>query len=88
MTRQDLITRILTEHFSPSYLEVRDVSHTHAGHAGARPEGQTHYEVVIRSVQFLGMNKVKSHQAIYALLAEEFKTGLHALAIDASAMVD
>ncbi len=85
MDRKQRIEQLLTQHFSPNHLEVRDISHKHAGHSGARPEGQTHYELIIRSDQFVGMNKVKMHQAIYAVLAEEFKTGLHALAIDSAA---
>ena len=85
MTRQDRITQILSERFAPVQLELRDVSHKHAGHAGAAPEGQTHYELSISAAHFAGLSKVAAHQAIYAALADEFKTGLHALAIDARA---
>lgn len=87
MTRTERIHSILTEHFQPIHLEVVDQSHLHAGHAGARPEGHTHYAVLIRSSHFAGMGKVQMHQAIYRVLGEEFAQGLHALAIDASAGV-
>ena len=85
MTRAQRIEHILNEHFQPSYLELKDVSSRHAGHLGARPEGQTHYELIIRSPRFFGMSRVQCHQAIFTLLDEEFRTGLHALAIDARA---
>jgi len=85
MNRKECIETILTEHFRPIYLEVRDDSHSHAGHSGARTGGETHYEVVIKAEYFKGMSKIQRHQAIYAALADEFKTGLHALAIRADA---
>ena len=70
---------------TPTRLEVMDDSHKHAGHAGARPSGETHYSVVIESPQLQGLSKVQMHQRIYALLDAELKDGLHALAIQASA---
>lgn len=85
MSRLARIEKILKDHFAPTLLVVRDVSHTHAGHAGARPEGQTHYELEIEAAAFGPLSKVARHQAIYALLAAEFATGLHALAIKADA---
>ena len=85
MTRAERIEHILTEHLQPIHLELRDVSYKHAGHAGARPEGQTHYELVIRSPHFTGMSRVQCHQAVMKLLDEEFRSGLHALSIDARA---
>ncbi|WP_233353072.1 BolA family protein [Henriciella mobilis] len=69
--------------FSPSSLEVIDDSAKHAGHAGASPEGETHYTVKIVSSQFDGMNRVAIQRAVNKALAEEFETGLHALSIKA-----
>lgn len=83
MNRAQRITNILTQQLAPGHLELIDESHKHAGHAGAAPGGETHYRLVIASDKLSGMSKVKSHQAIYALLADEFKTGLHALSIEA-----
>jgi len=85
MNRLERIRSILTENLNPAHLEVRDNSHEHAGHAGARPAGETHYEVVVIAECFRGLSKVQRHQMIYKFLAEEFKTGLHALSIDAKA---
>lgn len=82
MNRSKRIIDILTQALAPGYLELRDESGQHKGHAGARPEGETHYRLLIASAAFSGLNKVQCHQKIYALLADEFKSGLHALAIE------
>lgn len=88
MSRKQRIIDLLSQQFVPTRLEVRDDSHKHAGHAGARPEGETHFSVAIESAQFAGMAKVARHQAIYKALAAELKNGLHALAIEANAPKD
>lgn len=85
MNRTERISAILTEKLQPTRLELRDNSEKHVGHAGARPEGETHYELLIESTQFIGKSKVQRHRMIYELLAGEFNTGLHALAIQAFA---
>lgn len=84
MNRSERIRDILAETFKPSALEVIDDSHKHAGHAGARPEGETHYTVKITSSSFAGMNRVAVQRAVMAALQAEFDTGLHALSIKAS----
>jgi stress-induced morphogen len=43
---KDIETK-LTAAFQPSKLNVIDESHLHAGHIGARPEGETHFRVEI-----------------------------------------
>ncbi|MCA0405706.1 MAG: BolA family transcriptional regulator [Proteobacteria bacterium] len=67
----------------PTHLEVIDDSGKHAGHSGARPEGETHYTIRIIAPTFAGKSRVAAHREINALLANEFATGLHALAIEA-----
>ncbi|MDE3016921.1 MAG: BolA family transcriptional regulator [Pseudomonadota bacterium] len=85
MNRAGRITSILTRELKPARLELQDNSEKHAGHGGARPEGETHYALLIESAQFAGKNRVQRHRIIHALLEGEFKTGLHALAIQALA---
>ncbi len=85
MDRRKRIISLLTQAFSPELLEVNDESAKHAGHSGASPSGQTHYDVSITAEKFKGIGKIQRHQAIYKLLDEEFKTGLHALSIKAMA---
>ncbi|MHC8509892.1 MAG: BolA family protein [Rhodospirillales bacterium] len=69
--------------FSPQTLEVVDESHKHAGHAGARPEGESHFRVTVVSDVFEGLNRVERQRRIYAALAEELKTDIHALSLSA-----
>lgn len=85
MTRRDRMQALLTQELSPNHIEIIDDSAKHHGHAGARPEGQTHYTLVVESERFRGLGKVQRHQLVYGLLAGEFKQGLHALAITARA---
>jgi BolA protein len=80
-SRADRIRIALSERFAPLSLEVMDDSHRHAGHAGARPEGETHYTVILVSPQFQGMNRVARSRAVHEALATEFANGLHALAL-------
>jgi len=85
MRIQDLITEKLTKAFAPESLSVVDESHLHAGHAGARPGGETHYRVYIVSDAFRGKSRVDRHRMINATLASELSGSVHALAIHASA---
>ena len=75
----------LTRAFQPQHLEVIDESHLHAGHAGSHPDGESHFRVKIVSQAFAGKSRVDTHRMVNAALAEELKSRLHALAIQASA---
>jgi len=77
----DTIRRKLTERFAPARLDIVDESHCHAGHAGARPEGETHFAVTIVSAVFAGQNRVARQRLVYQTLAEELKGRVHALAL-------
>ena len=85
MTTKDIIAEKLTEAFAPERLEVIDESHRHAGHAGARPGGETHYSVYIVSPAFQGKSRIERHRMVNATLASELAGGVHALAIRAAA---
>ncbi len=76
------IRAVLEAAFAPTHLEIRDDSHRHAGHAGAR-DGRGHFSVAIVSDAFSGMNAVARHRAIYAAVGELMTTDIHALAIKA-----
>jgi BolA protein len=71
----------LTKAFAPQSLAVEDESHLHIGHAGHRPEGQTHYRVYIVSDAFAGKSRVERHRMIHQTLSEELAGGVHALAL-------
>ncbi|MGE0740184.1 MAG: BolA family protein [Hyphomonadaceae bacterium] len=73
---------MLTEQFAPSAIELVDESNKHAGHAGARPGGETHYRLRLVSSAFDGLTRVARQRLVYQALREEFDTGLHALSLD------
>lgn len=81
MTVKDSIARRLTEGLAPTSLEVEDESHRHAGHAGAREGGQTHFRIRIVSDRFVGKRSVERHRMVYDLLGAEIAAGVHALAM-------
>lgn len=84
--RSERIRTTLMQVFSPETLEVVDDSARHAGHAGASPDGETHYNVRITSEKFDGMSRVAMQRAVNNALKNEFESGLHALSIKASAV--
>jgi BolA protein len=83
MSVADSIRQKLTIAFAPAQLSVSDESARHAGHAGARPGGETHFDVVIVSESFSGLSRVERQRRIYDALDEEFRRGLHALSLKA-----
>ncbi|MEJ7745746.1 MAG: BolA family protein [Luteimonas sp.] len=82
MERVEAIRSAMEAAFAPMRLEIRDDSHRHAGHAGAK-DGRGHFSVEIVSEAFSGLNAVVRHRAIYAALGELMTTDIHALAIKA-----
>ena len=82
---QERIVARLTAALDPVDLDVIDESDRHAGHAGAREDGGTHYRVRVVSAQFERRSRVERHRLVYGLLAAEFADGLHALALNAKA---
>jgi BolA protein len=83
MGASDIIAQKLTAAFSPAELLVEDASAKHAGHAGSRPGGETHFSVRIVSNAFEGLSRVERQRRVYAALAEELKAHLHALSVTA-----
>ena len=79
------IAKKLTSSFAPVALEVIDESHQHAGHGGARPDGESHFRVKIVAEGFRGLSRVEQHRMINAALADLLKERVHALAIQSSA---
>jgi BolA family transcriptional regulator, general stress-responsive regulator len=77
--------RKLEAAFQPVNLEIVDESAKHAGHAGARPGGETHFRVKIVAAAFKGQPRLARQRAIYAALAEEMQGRVHALALTALA---
>jgi len=72
---------VLRRAFSPVVLTVTDDSARHAGHAGARVGGETHYSILLVSEAFRGKSRIARHRVVNAAVAAEFASGLHALAL-------
>jgi BolA family transcriptional regulator, general stress-responsive regulator len=85
MRTQDRITEKLQQAFAPESLRVEDESHRHAGHAGSRPGGETHFRLYIVAEAFRGKSRLERHRMINSTLAAELAGGVHALAIHAQA---
>ena len=79
----DRIRSKLKAVFNPVKLKIIDDSARHAGHAGARPEGETHFTVEIVSPAFAGLGRIERQRLIHAALAEELAGPVHALSIKA-----
>ena len=75
------IEKKLTAALAPVRLSIIDESHRHAGHAGARPEGETHFRVEIVAARFGGLGRVQRQRLVYEILAEELQGPVHALAL-------
>ena len=76
------IERLLNGALSPDEILVKDQSHLHAGHAGAR-EGKGHFEVTIVSNKFNGLGRIERHRLVYEALGNFMASDIHALRINA-----
>lgn len=82
LSRASRIENLVKERFAPRSYELIDDSAKHAGHAGARPGGETHYRLRIVSEAFAGLSRVARQRLVHETLRDEFDTGLHALSLE------
>ena len=80
-----LISDKLQDAFQPVQLRLDDDSARHAGHAGAAPGGETHFNLIIEAAAFAGLSRVARQRAVYAVLKDELAGTLHALSVKAYA---
>jgi len=83
-SRQAQISTELEKSFQPTELLIKDQSHLHAGHEGAK-DGKGHFDVTIVSEAFAGENRVQRHRMVYDALGKLLETDIHALRIKAFA---
>jgi BolA protein len=81
MRMQERIRARLADALAPTQINVIDESAQHAGHAGARAGGETHYRIEIISAAFASKTRVQRHRLVYEALATEIADGVHALAL-------
>ena len=77
----DRIRQKISQALAPTRLVVLDDSHRHTGHAGARPEGETHFRVEICSAAFAGLSRIDRQRLVHKVLAEELRDRVHALSL-------
>ncbi|MDF7758649.1 transcriptional regulator BolA [Kosakonia cowanii] len=77
MMMRDQIESKLKAAFEPVFLDVVDESYRHNVPAGS----ESHFKVVLVSDCFTGERFLNRHRMIYATLAEELATKIHALAL-------
>ncbi len=63
-------------------FQLHDDSQAHKGHAGAA-SGGGHFDLMLVSPAFEGLNRVRRHQLVYDALSDLLPTRIHALSIDA-----
>ena len=77
MKLQSSIELKLQTDLKPAQLVVENESHLHSSGLGA----ESHFKVLVVSEHFQGLGRVRRQQKVYALLAHELKTGVHALSL-------
>jgi len=77
----DRIRQKLEAALRPARLVVLDESHRHAGHAGSSPLGETHFRLEIVADIFAGKSRLERQRLVNAVLADELKDRVHALAM-------
>jgi BolA protein len=73
----------LTEAFRPQRLDIIDDSARHEGHVGARPEGESHFRLLIVADGFVDRSRIERQRMIYGVLGDLLASDIHALSIQA-----
>lgn len=76
------IEELLIAAFEPTEILVKNQSHLHAGHAGAK-EGKGHFDVRLVSDKFSGQSRLGRHRMVYDALGSFMQSDIHALRINA-----
>lgn len=67
----------------PTRMELADESARHASHAGARPQGETHFRLMIVAEAFAGASRIARQRMVFDALGDLMQTDIHALSITA-----
>lgn len=78
---EDEIEKRLVSALNPAEISIRNESHLHAGHAGATPEGNTHFRVRIVAAAFEGLSRIERHRLVNEALQDLMNNPIHALAL-------
>ncbi|HEY9032981.1 MAG TPA: BolA/IbaG family iron-sulfur metabolism protein [Pseudomonadales bacterium] len=77
MSIQQQIEQKVLAALDVQFIELLNESHMHSVPANS----ETHFKLTLVSDSFAGLGKVKRHQQIYQLLADELAGPVHALAL-------
>jgi BolA protein len=81
VSRADEIRLHIEAALAPERLELEDESRLHAGHAGARAGGESHFRALVVSARFEGVSRVMRQRMVYDALGDMMQGGIHALAL-------
>lgn len=79
MSRQERIEQKLSAALAPVVLAIENESKNHNVPAGS----ETHFKVLVVSPTFEGLGTIDRHRKVHAALADELRSGLHALTLRA-----
>ena len=83
-SREERIRQCLRKTLDPQELSIKDQSQLHIGHEGAK-DGKGHYDLLLVSRAFEGVNRVQRHRMVYDALRDLLESDIHALRISAYA---
>ncbi len=79
MKYETILREKLTTGLAPAHLELLNESPAH----GLPASAEKHFRVVAVSEKFSGLSRVERHRLVHGLLADELRTHVHALAVQA-----
>jgi BolA protein len=77
MKVQTIIETKISEHFSPTYMELVNESFMHNVAEGS----ESHFKLILVAQAFEGSRLIGRHRAVNKLLQDELATKIHALAL-------
>ena len=77
MTVYETIERKIIASLTPAHLEVINESHMHS----VPPDSESHFKLVIVAERFTGETRIRRHQAVNRILADELASDIHALSL-------
>lgn len=77
MSMETRLRSKLTAAFQPEVLEIENESHKHSSGLGA----ESHFKVLVVAPAFQGQSRVERQRRVHEVVAEELKSGIHALSL-------
>ena len=75
----DEIKNRILDNLSSAKVEIIDQSHQHSSHGD--PNKGSHFNAIIISEDFSGLNLVQRHQKIYNILGKDMGSRIHAFSM-------